>query len=149
MRLILLALFLTACGGYAIVDPAQTERVYQVEHGETSQLAAFDQIDEWVALSWRSAQDVVQTKNERTGTVVVKWITPATQAGTPKRVHSTALIKVTDTTATFTLLASPSAQDKAIIASVVAQVYREWDTLLASTPWGPAQITKAGYVPPK
>lgn len=148
ISLALLALVLTACGGLAPVDPGATERVYVVQHDAENQLAAFDRVDEWVALNWQSAQDVVQTKNERTGTLVVKWLTPVSVAGQPVLARSTALIKSTDKDVTFTMTAGPGPRANALTEVVLEGVYREWDGMMANTPWGPAQMTKSGYTPP-
>lgn len=150
-RLSALALVLFGCGGLqAPPNSAATERVYEIPHGQTERIAAFDQLDEWVALQWNSAQDVVQTKNERTTTLVVKWQTSTGVVSEylPAFVRSTGLFKVEAEQVRFTMTVTPDRNGYMPPSRYVDMAYQEWDALMAETPWGPATKVKDGWTPP-
>lgn len=147
-RLISFSVALWALGCLQAVKPSETERVYVVAHSEASQVDAFDKVEEWVAVRWVSAQDVVQVKNERTGTMIVKWLTMVT-FGRPIAVRSTAIVRVTEEDVTFTMQASAGPEAQALAGVLLGGVYDEWDAMMSNTPWGQASMAKGGYSLPQ
>ena len=154
---LLLLMLMSGCFGasrYSVVPPSQTKRVYVVAHDLGPGISAFDSVHEWIALSWVSAQSVVQMKNERTMTFVVSWMTDLIDGGLASRrrpligvvssVRSVAAIRVRADHIRFEI----NVPSGGLTHEALSTAYMRWDNLIASNPWGTYVLSDPGYIAP-
>lgn len=76
---LLIAIGLTACANVDMTEVSEDQRTFTsiVEVDGLARNEAYQRAQEWVALTYNSANDVIQSKNEKTGRIIGKGITTA------------------------------------------------------------------------
>lgn len=148
MRLALIVVlgFLSGCGaGFRSTGAVvSTKRVYATEHGLSSRLEAFDELEEWIAINWNSPRFVTHLSKERTGAIVLKWNTTWRDEYRQRHtVDITSLFKVDEAKATFTFISNELPVDG------WQDIYARWDRMMADGPFGSAAVVEKGTVPTK